>query len=48
MNFFTVGPVWLMRHHPVYFVIFTLLFLTVWAIFGGAICRIAAVDVARD
>src|SRR5438067_2384265 len=48
INFFTVGPVWLMRHHPVYFVIFTLLFLTVWAIFGGAICRIAAVHVARD
>jgi hypothetical protein len=48
MNFFTVGPLWLMRHHPVFFVIFTLLFLTVWAIFGGAICRIAAVDVARD
>lgn len=48
INFFTVGPVWLMRIHPVYFVIFALLFLTVWAIFGGAICRIAAVHVARD
>jgi len=48
INFFTVGPIWLMRHHPIYFVIFTLLFLTVWAIFGGAICRIAAVHVARD
>src|SRR6185312_14201814 len=48
INFFTVGPVWLMRFHPVYFVLFTLLFLTIWAIFGGAICRIAAVHVARD
>ncbi|MEO6435654.1 MAG: hypothetical protein ABIP55_07815 [Tepidisphaeraceae bacterium] len=48
INFFTVGPVWLMRHHAVYFVLFTLLFLTVWAIFGGAIARIAAVHVARD
>jgi hypothetical protein len=47
-NFFVVGPVWLMRHHPVYFVLFTLWFLTIWAIFGGAIARIAAVHVARD
>src|SRR5688572_9427757 len=47
-NFFVTGPMWLMRHHPLYFVLFTLLFLTVWAIFGGAIARIAAVHVARD
>ncbi|MEA2735051.1 MAG: hypothetical protein QOE14_1502 [Humisphaera sp.] len=47
-NFFVVGPMWLMRHHPFYFVLFTLLFLTIWAIFGGAIARIAAVHVARD
>jgi hypothetical protein len=47
-NFFVVGPMWLMRHHPLYFVLFTLLFLTIWAIFGGAIARIAAVHVARD
>src|SRR5688572_19983452 len=48
INFFTVGPLWLMRYHPVYFVLFTLLFLTLWAVFGGAIARIAAVHVARD
>jgi hypothetical protein len=48
INFFTVAPLWLMRHHPVYFVLFSLLFLTLWAIFGGAIARIAAVHVARD
>ncbi len=48
INFFRMGPIWLMRHHPVYFVLFTLWFLTVWAIFGGAIARIAAVHVARD
>jgi hypothetical protein len=48
INFFTIGPVWLMRFHPVYFVLFTLMFLTIWAIFGGAISRIAAVHVARD
>jgi hypothetical protein len=48
INFFRVAPVWLMRHHPLYFVLFTLWFLTVWAIFGGAISRIAAIHVARD
>ena len=48
INFFTVGPLWLMRHHPVYFVVFSLMFLTLWAVFGGAIARIAAVHVARD
>jgi hypothetical protein len=48
INFFTVGPLWLMSYHPVYFVLFSLVFLTLWAIFGGAIARIAAVHVARD
>ena len=48
INFFRIAPIWLMRHHPLYFVLFTLWFLTVWAIFGGAIARIAAVHVARD
>jgi hypothetical protein len=48
ISFFTVGPLWLMRYHPVYFVLFTLLFLTIWGIFGGAIARIAAIHVARD
>jgi hypothetical protein len=48
INFFTVGPLWLMRFHPVYFILFSLMFLTLWAIFGGAIARIAAVHVARD
>ena len=48
INFFRIAPIWLMRHHPVYFVLFTLWFLTVWAIFGGAIARIAAIHVARD
>ncbi|MDQ3441714.1 MAG: hypothetical protein M3478_15340 [Planctomycetota bacterium] len=48
VNFFAVGPMWLMRYHPVFFVLFSLMFLTLWAIFGGAIARIAAVHVARD
>src|SRR5688572_28528980 len=48
VNFVAVGPMWLMRYHPVFFVMFSLVFLTLWAIFGGAIARIAAVHVARD
>ena len=37
-----------MGQHTVYFVLFGILFLIVWAIFGGAIARIAAVHVARE
>ncbi|HEX8525142.1 MAG TPA: hypothetical protein VF669_23025 [Tepidisphaeraceae bacterium] len=48
INFFTVGPMWLFWHHSVFFLIYGIIFLTVWAIFGGAIARIAAVQVARD
>src|SRR5580658_3985283 len=47
-DFFTVGPVWLIFHHTVFFVIFGVWFLLVWSLFGGAISRIAAVQVARD
>src|SRR5687768_15252784 len=47
-NFFYTGPFWLLRFHPVYFLLFMALFLLVWAVFGGAIARIAAVHVARD
>lgn len=48
ISFFRIAPVWMMRHHPIYFVLFTLWFLTIWAIFGGAIARIAAIHVARE
>jgi hypothetical protein len=47
-NFFTVGPSWALRYHYIFFTIFIIYFLTIWAIFGGAISRIAAVQVARD
>ena len=47
-NFFVTGPWWLIRYHTVFFVLFAILFSIVWAIFGGAIARIAAVHVARD
>jgi hypothetical protein len=46
--FFVDGPRWLFLEHPVFGLIFTAWFLVVWSIFGGAICRIAAVHVARD
>lgn len=48
VNFLTIGPVWLLSQHPVYFFLFLILFTATWAIFGGAIARIAAVHVARD
>jgi hypothetical protein len=47
-NFFAVGPIWLIEYHTVFFVVFALLFLLAWSLFGGAISRIAAVHVARD
>jgi hypothetical protein len=45
---FTVGPIWLLSQHPLYFFLFGIWFLVLWSLFGGAICRIAAVHVARD
>lgn len=47
-NFLTVGTGWLVTQHPFYAVIFIAFFLALWSIFGGAICRIAAVQTARD
>jgi hypothetical protein len=47
-RFFTVGPLWLLSQHPLYFLLFGAIFLILWAIFGGAISRIAAVHVARE
>jgi hypothetical protein len=48
VRFFTVGPIWLLTQHPLYFALFGILFLALWSLFGGAISRIAAVHVARD
>ncbi len=47
-NFLFIGPSWLLRFHLVYCIFFFAIFLIVWAVFGGAISRIAAVHVARD
>lgn len=46
--FLTIGPGWAIRHHPVFFTLFGIYSLFIWAVFGGAIARIAAVHVARD
>jgi len=48
INLVTVGPVWLITCHPIFFILIALLFLFAWSLFGGAISRIAAVHVARD
>jgi hypothetical protein len=47
-NFLIIGPTWLARAHTVYCILFAGVFLLAWAVFGGAISRIAAVHVARD
>lgn len=43
-----VGPSWAIGYHAVYFAIFGIYCLILWSVFGGAIARIAAVQVARD
>ena len=43
-----VGPLWGFSQYPIYFTIFFLWMLVLAAVFGGAISRIAAVEVARD
>jgi hypothetical protein len=43
-----VAPGWGISQHPLFFIILGLYMLVIWAIFGGAIARIAAVQVARD
>jgi hypothetical protein len=48
LNFFMVGPGWFFGYHTLYAILFFVIFLLVWAVFGGAIARIAAVQVARD
>jgi len=42
------GLGWFVRVHYIYFIIYTLFCIVVWAIAGGAICRIAALHSTRD
>jgi len=42
------GGWWMLRHHFAYFVVFSLGVLLIWSWCGGAICRLAAVQFARE
>lgn len=42
------GVVWMMTQHGFYAVLFLLGGTLIWALFGGAMCRMAAVQIARD
>lgn len=39
---------WLVRYHWLYAIVFGLAFLAIWSVIGGAICRMAALQIARD
>jgi hypothetical protein len=43
-----LGGCWLMRFHPVYAFVIIIMCLAIWAVVGGAICRISALHFARD
>ena len=43
-----MGLCWLGRYHTIFAVLLLGLWLATWAIFGGAICRMAALQFARD
>lgn len=47
-DFVIRNPVSFWRANSFYFTLLFVWFLLVWAVFGGAICRIAAIHVARD
>jgi hypothetical protein len=42
------GEQWLATQHPFFYILFALGTLAIWALFGGAICRMAALNFARD
>jgi len=46
-NAVCLGPAWALRVHWVYFGLYGIYFLVAWSIFGGAITRIAAVQIAQ-
>ncbi|HTW94856.1 MAG TPA: hypothetical protein VMD30_08695 [Tepidisphaeraceae bacterium] len=48
IDFIAIGPYWLASIHTLYAIIFAIIFLSAWSLFGGAVSRIAAVHVARD
>lgn len=42
------GIWWMFDYHPLFFLVFSLGCLAIWSYAGGAICRLAAVQFARD
>lgn len=42
------GPYWLLSRHPIFALILGAISLLAWAIFGGAIARMSAIQLARD
>lgn len=42
------GTWWLARHHILFFLLLTIGALLIWSLFGGAICRMAAMEFARE
>ena len=42
------GFVWMVTHHLLHAVLFFIVFLLIWAFFGGAICRLTALQFGRD
>ncbi|MBI1825667.1 MAG: hypothetical protein HY287_04575 [Planctomycetes bacterium] len=42
------GCWWMMRTHPLFFILFMGGALVLWSYFGGAICRVAAVHIAKE
>ena len=42
------GAVWMIKEHFVFACLFLTVSILIWAFFGGAICRMAAVQYARD
>jgi len=43
-----MGLMWLISLHPWYAVFFLLISFLIWALFGGAVCRVAAMHATRD
>jgi len=42
------GVCWITTYHPIFAILLIVLTLLIWALFGGAICRMAALQFARD
>jgi hypothetical protein len=47
VNQYILAIQWALKHHPVYYVLFGLIKLAVFAVIGGAICRITAMQFAK-